>query len=133
MILIVYYSRLGSTKKISEWIREGLGIENCEVRSVDEIYSLDYDTILIGSPIYFGRIPKKLRRFLVEKKDLLAEKRVIPFIVCIRDGEKYLANLRSYLENPEDGKIFGGKFLFINKLNKQNCLEFGKSILQPRS
>lgn len=125
-ILIVYDSKHGTTEKICRWIKEGVG--DATLLRVNNVLTLDYDLIIVGSPIYFGKPLKSVLRFLADKMAQLKDKRVTPFVVCIRNGKKYLEKLKRYLPNSENGKIFGGKFLFIDKLNKEDCIEFGKAI-----
>ena len=121
--LIVYDSKHGSTEKICNWIKEGIG--DADIYNVNNVSSLNYDLILVGSPIYFGKPLKSIISFLDDKRDELKNKRIIPFVVCIRNGKKYLSKLKKFIPNAEDGKIFRGRFLF-HKLNKEECINFGR-------
>jgi menaquinone-dependent protoporphyrinogen IX oxidase len=126
--LILYYSKFGATKKICSWLKEYLKDKDCEIKTLEEVESLDYKRILFGSPIYFGNLPKEVREFLRKKAKEFEGKTIYPFVVCILKKEKYLKKLKDYFPSAKDGKILGGKFLFINKLNKKECLEFSKTI-----
>jgi len=121
--LIVYDSKHGATEKVSSWIKEGIG--DADICNVNNVSSLNYDLILVGSPIYFGKPLKSVISFLDDKRDELKNKRIIPFVVCIRNGKKYLSKLKNFIPNTEDGKIFRGRFLF-HKLNKEECINFGR-------
>ena len=121
--LIVYDSKHGSTEKICNWIKKGIG--DADIYNVNNVSSLNYDLILVGSPIYFGKPLKSVISFLDDKRDELKNKRIIPFVVCIRNGKKYLSKLKNFIPNTEDGKIFRGRFLF-HKLNKEECINFGR-------
>ncbi len=70
-ILIVYYSRSGSTEKlakaVAEGVREGGGTPT--LKSVDDvdIHELpDYDGIIAGSPVYYGMMAAELKKFFDE-------------------------------------------------------------------
>ena len=70
-ILIVYYSRAGSTEKlagaIAEGVREGKG--NPTLKSVDEVdvnELPEYDGIIAGSPVYYGTMAAELKKFFDE-------------------------------------------------------------------
>lgn len=121
--LIVYDSKHGSTEKICNWIKEGIG--DADICKVNNVSSLNYDLILVGSPIYFGKPLKSVTSFLENKRDELVDKKIIPFVVCLWNGKKYLSKLKKFIPNIEDGKIFGGRFLF-HRLNKEECVNFGR-------
>jgi NAD(P)H dehydrogenase (quinone) len=68
-ILVVYYSRTGNTKKMAGDITEGIKMEGVEYKikdvaqvKVDEL--LDYDGIIIGSPVYYGSMASEIKRLL---------------------------------------------------------------------
>jgi len=67
--LIVYDSKHGSTEKICNWIKEGIG--DADICNVNNVSSLNYDLILVGSPIYFGKPLKSVISFLDDKRDSL--------------------------------------------------------------
>jgi menaquinone-dependent protoporphyrinogen oxidase len=116
--LIVYDSKHGATKKICNWIKEGIG--EADVRKADEVSRLDYE-IMVGSPIYFNKPLKSVINFLENKKNELKNKR--PFVVCIRNGEKYLEKIKKFVPTIEDGKIF--KRSPFHLLNKGDALILG--------
>jgi len=69
LVLVVYYSRTGNTKKMAELVAEGAGLEGVEVRlqrveetSVDDL--LDADGIIMGSPVYYGDMAYPLKKLL---------------------------------------------------------------------
>jgi len=68
-ILIVYYSRSGNTKKMAEFVREGVVAAGtaCDLVSTQEA-SVDtwprYDGIILGSPTYYGQPAAELKALL---------------------------------------------------------------------
>ena len=70
IILIVYYSHTGNTRKMAEAIAEGArGVQGVEVTLKQYIspWSLtDFDAVLIGVPTYRHTMTKKIENFLEE-------------------------------------------------------------------
>jgi len=65
-MLIVYYSRSGNTKKMAEAVEKAAAAEGVEVVAkpvadvaVDEL--LQYDSIIAGSPTYYGHMAAELK------------------------------------------------------------------------
>ena len=69
-VTVVYESKYGNTKLVAETIAEGMGkIEGIEtvvkeLGEVDPNEIADYDTILIGSPNYYGGPTKAVKEFI---------------------------------------------------------------------
>lgn len=66
-VLVVYYSATGHTKKMAEFIAEGIKkeeldvvLKNVEDVKVDEL--LDYQGIIAGSPVYYGSMATQLKK-----------------------------------------------------------------------
>ncbi len=70
-ILIVYYSRAGSTEKLAKAVAEGVreGKGNPTLKKADEIDANElpaYDGIIAGSPVYYGMMAAELKKFFDE-------------------------------------------------------------------
>jgi len=70
-VLIVYYSRTGSTEEMAELIREGVESEGvkAECKKVEEVSAgefLEYGGIIIGSPTYYGSMSYEVKKLLDE-------------------------------------------------------------------
>jgi NAD(P)H dehydrogenase (quinone) len=70
-MLIVYYSRSGNTEKMAELVKQGaesagaeVTLKRVEKTSPDEL--LEYDGILMGSPVYYGTMAAELKKLLDE-------------------------------------------------------------------
>ena len=66
-ILIIYYSRTGNTEKMAELVSEGVKKESVEVvcKKVDEVTVeelVDYDGIIVGTPVYYGSMASELKK-----------------------------------------------------------------------
>ncbi len=64
--LIVYYSRTGNTRKMAEDIRDTLVKEGMVsvLKDVSDVASrelLDYDAIIVGSPVYYGGMAAQIK------------------------------------------------------------------------
>ncbi|MGM9926122.1 MAG: flavodoxin domain-containing protein [Bacillus sp. (in: firmicutes)] len=80
--LIVYTTKNGTTAKCANMLAEKL--DNVEVVNLQE-NSADlagYDTVIIGSGIRFGKIPKRMHDFMIENKAALLNKHIALFICC---------------------------------------------------
>jgi NAD(P)H dehydrogenase (quinone) len=68
-VLIIYYSRGGTTKKMAELIAEEIQKRNIEVKvlSVDLASSkdmLEYDGLIVGSPTYYGTMAAEIKKLI---------------------------------------------------------------------
>jgi len=70
-VLILYYSRTGNTKQMAELVTEGARDAGGEVilkdageAKAEEL--LDYDAIVIGSPVYYGSMAGEIKKLLDE-------------------------------------------------------------------
>lgn len=67
--LVIYYSRTGNTRKMAEFIAEGLAKEEVEVtvKDIKDVFADElatYDAIIIGSPTYYGTMSAEVKRLL---------------------------------------------------------------------
>ncbi|GKX29872.1 flavodoxin [Vallitalea longa] len=118
-VLIVYATKYGFTEKCVKALANKLygkvNIINIQQEVIKDISS--YNTIIIGGPIYAGRLPKKLRRFLVDNTQILLDKKIGLFVACSMSGENALKQLNDVFPNELCNKAvvkegFGGE---INK------------------
>ncbi|MBO6535143.1 MAG: flavodoxin domain-containing protein [Balneolaceae bacterium] len=86
--LIVYASKHGTTHEIAERISRLIGFNRCRTINIakEKVPSLEnYDTVIIGGSIYFGKIQKKIQRFCEENLQELLTKRIGLFICCMNN------------------------------------------------
>lgn len=136
-ILIVYDTKGGSTWEIVQWIREGAASMGArvDVKSPNTVTSLDYDLIVVGSPIYNDRPMRSIRHFLEGKS--LHNKKVAIFVVCFA-GIFGMRNfmVRKYLDDLGedcDGIVikttsFDSALGPWRKINRDVCIDFGKEL-----
>jgi NAD(P)H dehydrogenase (quinone) len=71
-VLIIYYSATGNTKKMAQYVAEGVKKEggmDCEVKDVENIKVdelLKAGAIIIGSPTYYGTMAWQIKKLLDE-------------------------------------------------------------------
>ncbi len=134
-ILVAYFSHSGNTKKIAEEIQSKTGGELFEIRTVKE-YSSDYNTVLdeakaelnekarpelsgkvdnieqyqtviIGYPIWWGKEPMIIRTFLESYN--LKGKKIVPF--CTSGGSGISGSMKGVKAAAKGAKVVKGKDL----------------------
>ncbi len=120
-ILVVYASRAGSTEEIAKGIGDqlsaaGLQVEVFAVSQVSDLPS--FDAIVLGAPIYMGRVVTEFRTFVEDNRAMLESVPVAAFIVggSLTDrSESSLAWARDLMEKalapirPLDIGFFAGR------------------------
>jgi len=70
-VLVAYYSQTGNTQKMAEFIAESIQKEGVDVdcKRVEEVSArqlVDYQGIILGSPVYYGTMSYEIKRLLDE-------------------------------------------------------------------
>lgn len=99
-INIVYASRYGSTKQVSELIGRHMP-DGVNVLSVADAGALDCDVIILGSGIYANKMLPEMEDFISSNQETLREKRVGLFGVAMRTEPV-----------ERRGKLSGGVLIF---------------------
>ncbi|MCL2890779.1 MAG: flavodoxin domain-containing protein [Methanomassiliicoccaceae archaeon] len=84
---VVFTSKLGATRRTAEHIAKALDADLIDLKKGAGPLA-HYDTIILGSGIYFGKMPKGIRKFISERKQELNGKRVALFVCCMYTGEE---------------------------------------------
>lgn len=124
--LVIYGTRYGTTKEISEKIAEILREENLEVDLInsddDKNVSVEnYNLVIAGSGIKIGKWTKNTLNFLKKNRKELSNRKVALFVSCgaanneknkAEAQEKYLDNVAAkYLDTePLATGLFGGVY-----------------------
>ncbi len=83
-ILIAYAGRVGVTKECAELLEKelcGREITLCDLKKDTPMLD-DFDTVVVGSAIYFGKAEKTVRSFLRANAKELKEKKFGGFVCC---------------------------------------------------
>jgi menaquinone-dependent protoporphyrinogen oxidase len=124
--IIIYDTKHGTTKKVSEKLTKEIGKETkiVRVRDIKDYNLRIFDAIIIGGSIHAGQIQGSIKRFCKENEAILKEKKLGLFLIGMLDEEKqkeqiknaYPQNLR---EHSTAQAYLGGEFLF----EKMNFIE----------
>ncbi len=120
--LIVYSTKYGSTEKCVEMLKQELTgeVDLCNLKHNKKPNIDNYDNVIIGGPVFIGKLKKDVSTFVKKNLNQLLEKRVGLFICGIRPGEEGVNQLYGYpkslLDHAVTKEIFGGEITF-NKMN----------------
>lgn len=117
--LIVYASKYGTTEECAQLLGEALDgdvkLLNLSKNQASDL--ADFDSVVIGGPIYAGRIHKKIRLFCQQSEEQLLSKRLGLFICDMEEGD---SSKKQLTQNFSEALVshalitdsFGGQFLF---------------------
>ncbi len=114
--LVAFASRQGCSEKSARLIQRMLG-GDCDIVDLDIESDIDlstYDTVVIGGPIYYGRMRASVRYFCERYFPELLKRRIGLYICCMQRGEVALQELREayppeLLAHASASGIFGGE------------------------
>ena len=132
--LIIYSSTDGQTKKICETIKNSsINKKSYEIVPLEEAFNIrieNYDRIIIGASIRYGRHSQKIYKFIKNNKDILEKKKSAFFSVNVvaRKPEKNSPETNPYIIKflkksswqPKKLGVFAGKIDYpkLNFINK---------------
>jgi len=108
---IIYSSKLGKTRKISEYIAKELNADLFDLKKQTVIDMSKYDHIIFGTGIHAGKPYKPLVEFLAKNEEQLLKKKTTLFLSCMYDdmkGTKQLEKVSGELK-IRDAFFFHGK------------------------
>lgn len=88
--LICFGSRYGSTRQVCEDISIGMGIPT-SIRPVSEVDCLDYDIVVIGTPVFIGKPMKTVTEFITAHSNELKDRNIALFVTCWAASTQYAA------------------------------------------
>lgn len=122
-VLVAYATRYGSTQEVAgavaATLREGgLGVDLEPMREVRALEG--YGAVVLGAPLYIGHWHKDAQRFLVERREALAQRPVAVFALGpLSSDEQEMRGARDQLDEelerypwltPVAVEVFGGKY-----------------------
>ncbi|MDD1718442.1 MAG: flavodoxin [Methanoregulaceae archaeon] len=105
-ILVAYASVRGSTAEIAKAVGEKLKSagHSVDVREIVTVSSIiDYDAVVIGGPLYMGKLAGGIGRFVEKNRDALAKVPVAAFAVGIAPVSKNPGDLESAMKMLRTG------------------------------
>ena len=132
-ILVAYATKYGSTERVAQWIAEGMAERETsetivDVKNISQIVEVNYDCVVIGSPIYEEEPLNSVITFLEARRASLEHVNVALFVVCVDYGylpkEQLIDTYVKKLEAHASGmvvarEVFGGYF-DIEKLSDED-------------
>nr|WP_321303834.1 flavodoxin domain-containing protein [uncultured Sphaerochaeta sp.] len=117
--LIIYATRYGTTGTCAQLLSDVLEGE-VVLQNLAENPTIDlagFETVVVGSPVYAGRINKRVKRFCSDHESTLLGKRLGLFTCDMEEGEGSIKQLdHCYAPTLVDHALvknsFGGQFLF---------------------
>jgi len=94
--IVVYASKMGSTRKVAEYIAGKIGSEAIDLKKNPRPDVSGFDRIILGSGVYVGGLSKRLIAFI--KDAGLGGKDVRMFICCKLSGDKGDEQIRKISE-----------------------------------
>jgi menaquinone-dependent protoporphyrinogen IX oxidase len=85
-VLVMYFSKYGSTKKYAEWIASELNGDVYNIKSIKQDILENYDTIILGSGLYAGKIEGI--NIIINNYETLKDKKLIIFTCGLADYNK---------------------------------------------
>lgn len=93
--LIIYATKHDSTLQYAETIKKQMD-NKADLVLAKKSHDIDvnnYDTIIIGSAVYAGRIMGSVKKFIKHNLDSLLKKQIGLYICCMEKGEKAMKEL----------------------------------------
>ncbi|SEM70967.1 Protoporphyrinogen IX oxidase, menaquinone-dependent (flavodoxin domain) [Mucilaginibacter gossypiicola] len=100
--IIIYGSKYGATKQYAHWLANILQMPVSKAESVTPDVLALYDMIVIGSPVYIGKLV--LHDWLRKNSDSLKHKKLFIFIVSSTNDED-IAQRHALIKNNFDHNI----------------------------
>ena len=127
-VMVIYFSKYGSTKKYAEWIAEELNGNISKLNEVNLSNLSDYEVIIIGIPLYPGKI--KNFDFLGKYYEIIKDKKIIIFTCGIADVNKTenVNNIKKRIEKIIPKNIFEKNKIFCLR----GSLDYKKMDLKHR-
>ncbi|GKX32099.1 flavodoxin [Vallitalea longa] len=156
-VLVAYASKHGSTEKIAQWIGKEIR-GNVDVLNVNNVHNLNYDYIILGTPIYEHEPLPEMSNFITRNRNELENKNKSVFVVSSDNEEKSKRemNIEAFTDiipgQINQTAVFAGEIdnselssnelqsveSYMNsisklmgsysKLNEKKCREYGKSL-----
>jgi menaquinone-dependent protoporphyrinogen oxidase len=101
-ILVAYASRKGSTAEIAqavgkELVSAGYTVDVAEMKTV--VTLAGYDAVVIGAPVYMGKVEKDVTGFVTKHRDRLSRMPVAAFAVGIAPVAPQIEPVEKVLED----------------------------------
>jgi len=121
--VVIYGTKYGYTERCAKILVTKLGgeVDLFNITQLNNIELTKYERVVIGGPVYIGKIHKAIQRFCHNNLEILTAKKLGLFICCMKNGDEARAELdsvfpRELLAKAVATENFGGELVF-NKMN----------------
>jgi menaquinone-dependent protoporphyrinogen IX oxidase len=146
-ILVAYDTKYGSTERVAQWIAEGIAERETrettvDVKNISHIVEVNYECVVIGSPIYEEEPLNSVITFLETRRISLEYVKVALFVVCGDYGhlpkdqliDAYVKKLEAHVSGKVVAReVFGGYFDLakLSDEDKRIIEDFSKVVGHP--
>lgn len=122
-VLIVYASKHGCTEECARALagKMNTAADLCNLNEKNQVDLNAYDKVIVGGPIYAGRIQKQIRDFCSKNESALKDKKLGLFICGMSEGDEAKKQLeasfpQALLDASLAKESLGGK-IEVSKMN----------------
>jgi menaquinone-dependent protoporphyrinogen IX oxidase len=146
-ILVAYDTKYRSTERVAQWIAEGIAEREIseaivDVKNVSHVVEVNYECVVIGSPIYEEEPLTSVIAFLETHSTALEHVNVALFVVCGDYGhlpkgqliDAYVKKLEAHVSGKVVAReVFGGYFDLSKLSDKDRSIieDFSKVVEHP--
>ncbi|MBP6731891.1 MAG: hypothetical protein KA149_07530 [Chitinophagales bacterium] len=109
--IVIYSSRYGATGLYAKWIGMAMKIPVKKVSEIQAGELASYNFIVLGSPIYMGKI--LLKDWLIENSNLLKQKKLLFFIVGAAAATEKEKTEQYFTDNIPDQLLSAGNHFYL--------------------
>ena len=122
--LIIYVSKRGTTKESAIKVGNDIKADVIGIKEVNQNILKDYEQVIIGSYLYAGMIPAKMKKFIINNAGILKSKKISFFVMGIGQDKEMIETFKKQLPKELIDNIFaiehfGGEM----RLDKANFFE----------
>jgi menaquinone-dependent protoporphyrinogen oxidase len=129
-VLVAYATRYGSTRQIAERVAgEVSGATAFDIGSSSSVDPRKYDIVVIGGPVYAGKILPAVPKFCEAHRDALSQVPVALFVSCLYTGEQAAQQLESAFPPWLLSRAFG-KYTVGGEVHMEELSFFHKLIMK---
>lgn len=133
-ILILYASKYGCTEDCTNYLKDKIKdnlkdkliqeVKTINLKSAEPVDLQHYDWVIIGGPIYIGKIQKEVKLFCEQNLQILLTKNIVLFMCCTTPDQEseffsknFPASLRKHAEKTVNmgGELRQHKMGFFDK------------------
>ncbi len=87
----IYYSKTGVTRDVMNQIQNAITMDVYDIKSQPTSTLNDYQRIIVGTPVYIGMFPSKIKKYLKQNADKLINKELYLYTVGGEEPTDYQA------------------------------------------